>query len=80
MTCSLKEVHQHFRGIYCLHLQDHTIIQASNQQAALWMMVVVYLTKILKNFYQTTQCHIPEYSDHCENLKSKIPHIVIPSV
>jgi hypothetical protein len=51
--CNLVEVYQHFRGIYCLHLQCLL--------AGLFFdlnIVTVHSSETLVNFYQTTQCQI----------------------
>jgi hypothetical protein len=34
MPCSLVEVHQYFRGTYCLHLQGQGLSQARSRQHA----------------------------------------------
>jgi hypothetical protein len=34
ILCSPVEVHQHFRGTYCLHLQDQRVSQARSHQRA----------------------------------------------
>jgi hypothetical protein len=40
--CSLGEVHQPFRGIYCLHLQGWRVSQGIKQQAE-WLLLFGYL-------------------------------------
>jgi hypothetical protein len=34
MLCNPVEIHQHFRGTHCLHLQGQRAIQARNKQEA----------------------------------------------
>jgi hypothetical protein len=64
--CSLVEFNQSFRGAYCLHHQDDTLIAL--------MMGALSTYETLVNFYQTTQRNISEDSHlrthHRENLKS----------
>jgi hypothetical protein len=49
--CSLVEVHQHFRGAYCLH-HDNTVLLDT------LMMETVCLSETSVSFYETRQCNI----------------------
>jgi hypothetical protein len=41
-SCSLVEVHQHFGGMYCLHLQDQGGWRENNKQEASWVLSLVF--------------------------------------
>jgi hypothetical protein len=67
--CSLVEVCRHFRSACCLHHQG------DNEKLIVpLMMEAASSTERMENFYQTTQCNIPEdsyrHTYHHENLRS----------
>jgi hypothetical protein len=67
--CSLVGVHQHFRGVYCLHRQGDESMITLTMEAVLTSETSVYSSK-------ATWRYIPEgshlHTHRCENLKSHI--------